>query len=103
MTVTISKDKMIAITYKIKKLIATSFPTIRQLASVMGSLISLFPAVPLGKLHYGDLEKDKTVALSKASGNFDKIFAKISVKAIDELNWWLTEIHLPEGIYSFRI
>ena len=32
MTVTISKDKMIAITKKIKKLMATTFPTIRQLA-----------------------------------------------------------------------
>ena len=64
MTVTISKDKMIAITNKIKKLMATTFATIRQLAS-------LFPAVPLGKLHYRVLEKDRTAALNKASGNFD--------------------------------
>ena len=103
MTVTISKDKMVAMTNKIKKLMATTFPTTRQLASVIGSVISLFPAVPLGKLHYRALEKDKTVALKKTSGNFDKIVAKISVKAIDELNWWLTEIsharrdiHLPD-------
>ena len=103
MTVTISKDKMIAITNKIKMLMATTFPTIRRLASVIGSVISLFPAIPLGKLHYRALEKDKTVALKKASGNFDKIVEKISVEAIGELNWWLTEIpqarrniHLPD-------
>ena len=102
MTITVSKDKMIAITKKIKKLMATTFPATRQLASVIGSVISLFPAVPLGKLHYRTLEKDKIVALKKASGNFDKIVSKISVKASDELNWWLTEIpharrnmHLP--------
>ena len=63
MTVTINKDKMIAITNKIKLLMATTFPTIRRLASVIGSVISLFPAIPLGKLHYRALEKDKTVAL----------------------------------------
>ena len=103
MTVTISKDKMVAMTNKIKKLMATTFPTTRQLASVIGSVISLFPAVPLRKLHYRALEKDKTVALKKTSGNFDKFVARISVKAIDELNWWLTEIsharrdiHLPD-------
>ena len=87
MTATISKDKMIAITNKIKRFMATTFPTIRQLASVIGSVIFLFSAVPLGKLHYTALEKHKTVALNKASGNFDKIAVKISVKAI-ELNWW---------------
>ena len=65
MTVTISKDKMIAITSKIKKLMATAFPTIRQLTSVIGSAISLFPAVPFVKLYYRALEKDKTVALKK--------------------------------------
>ena len=50
-TVTISKEKMIAITNKIKKLMTIKFPTIRQLASVIGSVISLFPAVPSGKIH----------------------------------------------------
>ena len=70
MTVTISKDKMTAITNKIKKLMAATFPTVRRLASVIGSVIFLFPAVPLGKLHYRALEKDKTVALKKESENF---------------------------------
>ena len=65
MTVTISKDKMIAITNKIKKLMATTFLTIRRLASLTGPVISLFPAVPKGKLHYRALEKNKTVALKK--------------------------------------
>ena len=63
MTVTISKDKMIAITNKIKKLMATTFPAIGRLASVIGSVISLFPVVPLGKLHYRALEKTKLLLL----------------------------------------
>ena len=105
MTVIISKDKMIAIANKIKKLMATTFPAISLLPSVMslnGSVISLFLAVSLGKLHYRALEKDKTVALKQASRNVDKIVEKVSVKAT-KLNWWLTEIpharmniHLPD-------
>ena len=63
---------------------ATTFPTIRQLASLIDSVISLFPPVPLGKLPYR--------VLKTASGNFDKIVANISVKAVEELNWWITEI-----------
>ena len=109
MTVTINKEKMIAITNKIKKLMAITFSTIRQLASVIGSVISLFPAVPLEKLHYRAFDKEKTVALKKASGNFDKTAAKISVKAIDKLNWWLTEIlharrtmHLPDIDFTIQ-
>ena len=36
MIVTISKEKMIAITNKIKRLMRTTFPTVRQFASVIG-------------------------------------------------------------------
>ena len=101
MNFTISQDKMIAITDKIKILMGTTFPTIRQLASVIDSVIFLFPAVALGKLHYRALENDKTVALKKASENFDKTVGKIMVKCIEELNWWLTEI--PHAIINIHL
>ena len=93
MTVTTSKDKMIAITNKTKTLMAATFPTIRQLASMIYSVITLFPAVCSGKLHYKALDKDKTVVYKETSGNFSKTVSNnVSVKAIDELNWWLTEL-----------
>ena len=86
MTVTISKDKMIAITNKIMKLMATTFPTIRQLAFVIGSVvIFLLPAVSSGKLHYRALEKDKkalNISLKKVSGNFDKIIPIVLIKLV---------------------
>ena len=86
MTVTISKDKMIAITNKISKLMATTFPTIRQLAFVIGSVvIFLLPAVSSGKLHYRALEKDKkalNISLKKVSGNFDKIVSIVLIKLV---------------------
>ena len=83
MVVTISNKEMIANTNKIKKLMATTFPTIRLWAFVIGPVISLFPAVPLGKLHFIAFEKDKSIVFKKAYGNFDKILAKNNVKAIN--------------------
>ena len=48
------------------------YSIIRRLVSMIVSVISLFPAVPLEKLHYRALEKDKTVALKKASRKFGR-------------------------------
>ena len=110
MTVTMSKDKMIAITNKTITLMTATLPTIRQLASIIYSVITLFLAVHLGKLHYKALDKDKTVVYKETSGNFSKTVSNnISVKAIDELNWWLTEIsharrhiHLPDTDFTIH-
>ena len=62
------------------------------------------PATPFGKLHYRALEKDKTNALKKFAGNFDKQISQINYKASIELRWWLkeiskacTNIHLPKA------
>ena len=92
-----------AIVWKIERFLENESPTIRKFASVIDSVISLFPAIPFGKLHYRALEKDKTNALKKFAGNFDKQISQISYKASMELHWWLkeipkacTNIHLPK-------
>ena len=41
---------------KIKKLLYEGKQTIRDLASVIGSLVATFPVLPYGKLHYKELE-----------------------------------------------
>ena len=61
---------MTAITNKIKKLMAITFLPIRRLASVIGAVISLFPAFSSGKLYYRALEKDKTFAVKKSIWKF---------------------------------
>ena len=65
-------QKTEAIVCKIERFLENKSPTIRKLASVIDSVISLFPAIPFGKLHYKALEKDKTNVLRKFAGNFDK-------------------------------
>ena len=57
MTIEIKGDNAAHILLKIRKFLQNLSPTIRKLASVVGSVISIFPAVPLGKLHYQALEK----------------------------------------------
>ena len=58
-TIEINRKKAEHILLKIRKLLQNPSPTIRLLASVVGSLISIFPAIPLGRLHYRALEKEK--------------------------------------------
>ena len=92
MPISITKGKTEAIIFKMRRFLENKFPTIRELASVIGSVISLFPSIQFGKLHYRALEKDKTNALKKFAGNFDKQISQISYKASMELHWWLKEI-----------
>ena len=99
MTISITKGKTEAIILKIRRFLENKSPTIRELASVIGSVISLFPAIPFGKLHHRALEKDKTNALKKFAGNFDKQISQISCKASMELHWWLKEI--PKACTKF--
>ena len=109
MTLSITKGKTEAIILKIRKFLENKSPTIRELASVIGSVISLFPAIPFGKLHYRALEKDQTNALKNFAGDFDKQISQISYKASMERHWWLkeiskacTNIHLPKVDFAIH-
>ena len=72
---------------------------IRELAHVIGLLVSAFSAVQFGKLHYRELEKGKTVALKLVCGNFD---AKMGInwKMKRELNWWIQHVHEQYRVIS---
>ena len=65
--------------------------TIRQLAQLIGVLISNTPAVKYGKLHYRQLELEKIQALKANKGCFDAT-CSLSSEAILELDWWLNSI-----------
>ena len=52
MTISIIKGKTEAIVSKIRRFLENKSPKIRELASAIGSVISLFPAIPFSKLHY---------------------------------------------------
>ena len=68
--------------------------TIREVAQIIGLLVSSFPAVRYGECHYRVIEQDKIEALKITKGNFDK-YMQLSTRSIEELNWWL--LNLPNS------
>ena len=50
----------------------------KHLASIIGSIISIFPAVPIGKLQYRTLGREKILPLKNAS-NFEAIKKRIKL------------------------
>lgn len=66
--------------------------TIRQVAMLIGTLVSSFPGVEYGPLYYRDLESDKDLYLKNNNGNFDGLMT-LSKDSLREVNWWSVHIH----------
>ena len=65
--------------------------TTQELAQLIGRMVSNFPAVEYGPLHYRNLERDKTSALRKNHGNYlGKL--ELSPKCAIDINWWIDNI-----------
>ena len=103
MTVKINPKKSQIIIEKIKNFLDHKKPSTRQSPSVIGSCISLFPVLPLGKLHYTNLEKEKTKALKLHQGNFNSKLGTLNSLAVQELHCCFQHIrkacrhiHLPK-------
>ena len=54
---------------KIKKQLYEEKQTLRDLASVIGSLVATFPKLPYGKLHYRKIERCKISSLNFKKAN----------------------------------
>ncbi|KAJ3659529.1 hypothetical protein Zmor_011213 [Zophobas morio] len=70
---------------------------IRTFSQVLGSLVSLCPAIPYGPLHLKLLEQSKFAALKKSQGNYEGTI-RISNIVQGELTWWQTTI--PSALHS---
>ena len=44
-------------------------------------------AVPYGKLHYREMERQKTESLKNSYGNFEQLIA-LSTTSLTEIPWW---------------
>ena len=92
MTISVSPPKAGAVIDKIKKFISNNSNTLRDLASVLGTIISVIPATPYGKLHYRTTETFKILELKKAKGNFNAKLSLISEDVNAELYWWIVNV-----------
>ena len=92
MTVTLTTKKIAKITHLCQTfLVQNKMFTIREIASLIGSLTSTFPGVQYGPLHFRSIEKDKTSALVCSRGNFDAKMI-LSSKSLEDLYWWVNNL-----------
>jgi hypothetical protein len=79
-----------------KKLLRRKTVTIRQVAQVIGFLVSSIPGVQYGKLHYRSLEIEKDKALKQSKGNFDATMT-LTVENKDEIQWWVDNLAMAKA------
>ena len=91
MTVTLPREKALALQHVCQVLLNTALPTIREVACVLGKMVSSFPGVKYGPLHYRHTEQDKIRALRNNQWNFDKRMS-LSRRAKSELEWWVVMV-----------
>ena len=84
MTVYPTSEKIEKIIHTCQGLLEYAHPTIREVASTLGLLISHFPAAKLGPLHFRSLDKTEALRLNK--GNFDA-FMQLSELLRNDLQW----------------
>lgn len=65
--------------------------TIREVASFLGTLVSSFPGVEFGPLHYRHIEVDKKANLKLNQGDFDS-FMTLSHDSLEEIHRWSANI-----------
>ena len=91
MTIRLTPEKATCLQTACNVLLADPSPTIRDLAHVIGKIVSCFPAVCYGPLYYRSLERDKLGALHANQWNFDKEVT-LSPQAVEELKWWANNV-----------
>lgn len=91
MVVTLPSEKVEMIVQACKDLYNRKWAKIRQVAKVLGLMVSSFSAVEFGPLHYRDIEKDKTSALQMERGDYDSQMY-ITSRIKEELSWWIENL-----------
>jgi hypothetical protein len=71
MTVSLPQEKKLIIANKWERLLNKQTAKIREVARVLGLIVSSFSAVDHARLYYREIEKAKFIALIKSCGNFD--------------------------------
>ena len=91
MTIRLTPEKAAGLKTACHALLTNPSPTIRELARVVGKIVSYFPWVIYGPLYYRLLERDKILALQTSCWDFGKHMS-LSPEAESELSWWINYI-----------
>ena len=101
MKVTLHFSKVEKITEMCSSLYHSQYVSIRYLASVIGTVVSSFPAVKFGPLHYRSLECDKIEALTFSKGNFDSyVYIYLRQHVRSEKSYHVTVLELKAILFG---
>ena len=99
MTITLTREKALALQTVCTSLLNTASPTIREVAQVLEKIVSSFPGVMYGTLYYRHIEYDKTCALRNNQWNFDRRMSLLA-NAKSELEWWIANVMTAENVMT---
>ena len=91
MTVTLTEEKKQKILNLIDQVLSKQFVKIRLVASLIGNLVSSFPASFYGPLYYRKIEIEKSKAVKENRGNYEK-YMTLSNDSKSEIQWWKTNM-----------
>ena len=91
MSVCLSEDKVQKFSHAANYLLENDSRSIREVAGLIGLMISYLPAFHYAAAHVKNLEKDKIEALKLSRGNFN-VTMRISQKGKSDISWWLANI-----------
>lgn len=97
MTVAVTPERKDRYLVSCTELLQCDSVSIRTLARVIGQLVSTFPGVRYGPLHYRQMEMTKISALSKAKQDFDTCIP-INAAIKQELRWWLDNLPIATNV-----
>ena len=89
MKVFLSTEKTDKIVLACQQLLKGSPTSIREVAQVIGLLVSSLPAVQYGPLFYRSIGIDKNMALQHHKGK-NEASMTLTPESISELRWWVT-------------
>ena len=88
MTLTLTKDKKDKIINLCVKAIKNNTSSNREVAILLRNLTAALEAIPLGKLHYRELESQKIHELKINKGNFEAKM-QLNTASIGNIKWWI--------------
>ena len=91
MTVKVSNDKIEKIRSKSNIILKSSSSSIREVAQLIGTMVSCFHGVEYGPLFYRRLEIEKALALRQHKGDFDKPMT-LAEGARQDILWWTKNV-----------
>lgn len=95
MTICLTPEKQVKLVNACQNVLSESTPSVRTVAQLLGLMISSFPGVMYGPLHYRRLDMDKTRALGH-SRDFERTM-EISSLALEDIQWWI--VNIPSSNY----